>query len=431
MTTTFWIIAILLGVLAAVFVLLPLYTGRARQDDEGEIEPRDRTGINVGLYEERLAELREALEAGEIDQDAFDDLHAELQKNLLQDTGDNVDSSNPLQPGAGRLPLVLAALVPVFAIFAYSELGLSWGSIGDLELARELGTTSANPHDVSGIEQSVAKLAQRLRSQPDNDQGWFLLAQSYMNLELYQKAAEAYGHIAERYPQDPDISAYQAEALFMASGRLITPEVEALVAKTQELDPSNISMFEIRAMDAFTRGKPADAIKHFRGALAAGAQGERARMINEAIDTISDIMKESGMEAPEAATAQTTTAMAVPPARAIDVTVDIADAVQTDATESVFVFARALDGPPMPLAVQKMTVGALPTRVTLDSSMAMMEGMGLDDFDQVEVVARISSSGIANASAEDYEAVSPPVDLTTEQNSINLTIEKRRGERQP
>lgn len=425
MTTNFWIIAILLGAAAAAFVLLPLYRGRARQDDKGE----DRAGINVGLYEERLAELRDALDAGDIDQDAFDDLHAELQKNLLQDTGDYADAPGELKTGAGHLPVVLAALVPLFAIFAYSEFGLSWGAIGDLELAREFGATGGTPHEMSGMEQSVARLAKRLETQPDNDQGWFLLAQSYMNLELYGKAAEAYRHIAERYPEDPDISAYQAEALFMANGRLITPEVEALVSKTQELNPSNISMFEIRAMDAFTRGKPADAIKHFRGALAAGARGERASMINDAIGTIRNLMEERGMEVPDAEVALATPVVDIPPSRAIDVTVNVAEAVQTDSAASVFVFARAVNGPPMPLAVQKMTVDALPTRVTLDSSMAMMEGMGLNDFDQVEVVARISSSGIANASADDYEAVSAPVDLTTEQNSINLTIEKRRGER--
>ena len=79
----------------------------------------------------------------------------------------------------------------------------------------------------------------------------------------------------------------------------------------------------------------------------------------------------------------------------------------------------------MPLAVQRMTRADLPTLVTLDESMAMMQGMGLRNFDTVEVVARISSSGIANAGPEDYQALSAPIDLTGDIEVIKLNISKK------
>jgi cytochrome c-type biogenesis protein CcmH len=79
----------------------------------------------------------------------------------------------------------------------------------------------------------------------------------------------------------------------------------------------------------------------------------------------------------------------------------------------------------MPLAVQRLNVAGLPTLIKLDESMAMMKGMGLADFDQVQVVARISSSGIANASPDDYEVKSGKIDLTTSVPVIKLKIEKK------
>jgi cytochrome c-type biogenesis protein CcmH len=104
------------------------------------------------------------------------------------------------------------------------------------------------------------------------------------------------------------------------------------------------------------------------------------------------------------------------------VLVEIHPSVQVDPSARVFVFARALKGPPMPLAVKQMTVAALPQLITLDESMAMMAGMGLANFDEVQVVARISSSGIANVSPDDYQALSGPIDLTRENSVINLSI---------
>lgn len=111
--------------------------------------------------------------------------------------------------------------------------------------------------------------------------------------------------------------------------------------------------------------------------------------------------------------------------RRLEVLVEIAPGVQVDPQARVFVFARAMRGPPMPLAVQQMTVSALPRLVTLDGSMGMMAGMSLADFDQVQVVARISSTGIANVSPDDYQALSGAVDMTINNGVISLTLSQR------
>ena len=121
------------------------------------------------------------------------------------------------------------------------------------------------------------------------------------------------------------------------------------------------------------------------------------------------------------------TAKAQQPAkmRSLQVLVAVADTVESDPGAAVFVFARAANGAPMPLALRRLLRSDLPKRITLDGSMAMMAGMGLANFDQVQVVARISSAGIAKVSPDDYEARSATIDLTQEQGVITLMLEHR------
>ena len=95
----------------------------------------------------------------------------------------------------------------------------------------------------------------------------------------------------------------------------------------------------------------------------------------------------------------------------LTVNVILADrlAAGLDGSETLFVFARAAGGPPMPLAVARKRVSDLPLTVTLDDSMAMAPGMKLSNFDRVVVGARISASGTATAGSGDLQGFSQPV----------------------
>lgn len=90
---------------------------------------------------------------------------------------------------------------------------------------------------------------------------------------------------------------------------------------------------------------------------------------------------------------------------------------------TVFVFARAASGPPMPLAIQRLTAGQLPTTITLDDSNGMLPNMKLSDFPQVVIGARISRSGDPIAHSGDWQTVSQPVDVKRKE-AIALTIDQ-------
>lgn len=410
MTAAFWPLALLMAVVAAAFVLVPLFLRRG-----SDTEASDRTAVNVSIYSERLAELDQNLAAGDIDAETHAALKTELQKSLLGDTSQAQESA-PAGSDSKLVPLVFAALVPLFAIFAYAEFGLSWGAIADVELAAEM--SGADAHDATSMERSITRLAERLRNQPDNDDGWFLLAQSYVNLQRYGDAVRAFEHLLGRYPNDPTLIAYHARAMYFEDGRQMTPRVDAAITRVLERDPMNVTMLEIRAMDAFMKDDLETALTYFQRVLAAGVEGERAELIRRGIASIHS-------QRPDLAGGQDAGAAQEPVGRSIEIAVTIADGIDISPAAPVFIFARAVNGPPMPLAARRFTRGDLPLRLNLDESMAMTPGLGLANFDEVTVVARISTSGGPTASPDDFEARSGPINLAGEYGPVELLIERQ------
>ena len=445
MITNFWLIYVVLCLVAAGFVLIPLFRHRPTEDGQA-----DRSLLNVELYRERLAELENNQLEGEITAEQFASLKLELEQNLLSETAMR-DEGNPetavgnAMSGAQsrkipKLVLTAALLVPLFAVTSYSDFGLSWGAINDLEIASQFKTTS--PHDNDGMRGSILRLAKRLENQPENHDGWFLLGQSYMNLGEFEKSAGAYQHLLEKFPEDAGLSGYYAEALFLADDRKMTARVSKAIDAAFSLNPQNVAMLEIKAMNAFRRGDLGVAVTFFEKALATGVEGERAGLIQQAIARLraelgnkapppavmpAGPLAPLANSAPAAATKAATKAADTPsaPIRSVQLLVEVADTVESNPNDSVFVYAKANAGPPMPLAVERMRVADLPRLVTLDETMGMMQGMSLANFDAVILVARISSSGIANTSPDDFQAVSGVVDITSENPVIKLLIESR------
>ena len=436
----FWIFAVAMSLAAVAFVLVPGYLFRRHQVSG------DRKAANLSIFEERVADYDAMLANNEIDQGQYDTFILELKRNLLSDAAGDPAAGDPAAGDhkTGRLPFVFALLVPLLAFIAYSDLGLSWGAINDVALAESLRADS--PHDQAAMGENVDKLAKRLKSQPDNHEGWYMLGRSFLNMGRYDEASAAFAHLLETFTEDHSLYAFYAEALYMADGRVVTPRVAAAIEDTLALNPHDITMLEIKALGFYQRGELREAIGLFQRALAAGAEGERVDLINRAIVRIQEDLGDAPMmaedpavssapsEAPSNQTAQAdqtkvatlaTQDQSKAAVRTLKVLVEVADSVSMPANTPVFVFARAVAGPPMPLAVQRMTRADLPMLVTLDESMAMMQGMGLANFDSVQVVARISASGIANAGPDDYQALSGPIDVTNETEVIKLNISKQ------
>jgi cytochrome c-type biogenesis protein CcmH len=224
-------------------------------------------------------------------------------------------------------------------------------------------------------------------------------------LDRFAEAAVAYANAVKRSPPDAQLLADYADALAMAQGRRLEGEPERLIAQALKIDPKNIKALALAGTAAFER-------QDFKGAI---AQWRRildivppdSDMADSIRDSIADAEKLAGVVRPQPAPARA--AASVPGSVSGIVQLAPALAARVAPGDTVFVFARAAEGPRVPLAVLRKQAGELPAAFTLDDTMAMAAGMKLSDHPRVVVGARISKSGNAVPQPGDYEGLSAPV----------------------
>lgn len=381
----FWLAASLLLLVALAFLLIPLLRGRRAQAEE------DRTALNVALYQERLAELTTQRDAGTLDDAQLEAGRAEAARELLSDTeGAGDDRRSRLGRAA---PLVAALVLPFLALGLY----LHWGASDKVALTREFATA---PHS---IEEMTSRLERSVQAQPDSAEGWYFLGRTYMTQNRAADAAKAFEQAARLSDRQPEVLGQWAQALYFAGDKSLSPQVRSLADEALKKDPEEVTTLGLLGIAAFEDQKFADAIDYWgrlvavlpaddpsRGAIAGGIERARERMIEKG-------------ETPPPAVAPATAGVT------LKVKVDLSAAVkgQVKPDDSVFVFARAVSGPPMPLAVKRLKVSDLPSEVALSDADAMMPQLKLSAFPQVQLVARVSRAG--NATAGEWIGRSEPL----------------------
>lgn len=411
----FWLIAILLGLISSLFVLAPLLLGRSRSYSD------ERADINLSLYRERIGELDVVEDPGEVAA-----LELEAKKALLSDTADDQQSSFSLV-GDRRYSIAAALLVPIFALIVYADFGLGRGSLPDVGLAQAM--LESDPSDPAGYRYFIQQVEERVKQKPDDPDTLFLLARGYSNLGDYEKAVPAYEKLLVHFPADPNLLSQYAEMLYVLDGRKFTSRVLNAVDKALQVNPMDTTMLELRGIAAASAGDISLALTWLNRALQTGVTGRRAELIRSAITQLHSQAGMTDSGAPAVAGTSLKANVKAPgniekqmPGRALNVTVSASSSVGLPPDSAVFIYARAVNGPPAPLAVQRVRLEQLPMAITLDESMAMMPGMGLANFDQVVVIARVSASGQVTPAAGDYEVRSSALDLTGEIPPLELNI---------
>ena len=422
MNPSFWVLAACLALLAAAFLAWPLLRRPAEVDAAAD-ERQARDTENLEAYRVERSELDAARAAGGLTEDEHRALLVEIDRRLLQDaatdTGDAV-----YRPGGRRLLLVLAVLLPVFATLAYGVLGAA-----DAErLDAMLGQLEEAQDDASRAS-LIAGLLPLLESQargPDEDGAYrFLLARVYSGEQRYPEAAGTYAEVAGLYPQDASILAQHARSLYLAAGRKITPAVQEIIDRALAIDPAQMTLLGLLGMDRFQSGNFAGAVEAWEKLLAnlpddapdaavirGGVAEARARLA-------------AGGEAQAANPPVSGSVPAATDAVRLAVRVELAAELQAAPDTAVFVFARAVSGPPMPLAVARFLVSELPRTVILDDSMAMAPGLRLSGFPEVQVVARVSRGGDPVAQPGDYEGDAGPIPTAKGPQQVSVRIDRR------
>ena len=370
----FWLSAGLLCLVAVGFLLIPLLRGRKLQAEE------DRTALNVTLYQERLRELDLQHQAGTLDDARLQTARDEAARELLADT----EGSGEAKP-AGRLgrkvPMVMVLSIPLLGILLYTQ----FGAIDEVQRAR---TFVGEPRS---IEEMTARLEQAVQSNPEAPEGWYFLGRSYMAQERPVEAARAFEQAVKVAGREPELLGQWAQALYFAGGKQWTARLNELTGEALQADPEEVTSLGLLGIAAYEEQRFQDAIGYWERLVAVLPEGDPSR---QAIaGGIARARQEIDPQAGGAAAAQT------PEIGSLQVRVELADSLRDKVQpgDTVFVFARAASGPPMPLAVKRLTVADLPAQVSLSDGDAMMPELKLSAFDQVQLVARISRAGDAKS----------------------------------
>jgi len=387
--------AVMLGVaLAWVFVPLLARTKRAGLAPEA---------ANLSVLRDQLGELDADLARGTLTRERYEQSRVELERRVLEE----VKPQLPAKAGAATTAsvwtaAVLGTLIPVAAVVLYLAVGTPTAVLP------QTSASSGPQHEVTRetLEAMVAKLLAHLERSPEDAQGWTLLARSYYVLGRHAEAARAYDRAVALIPRDADLLADYADALGVAQGRSLQGKPSELVRRALEIDPNHWKALALAGTAAFDRKDYRQAIAYWerlQRVVAPDSEMGRAMEANIAEARELGGIKVAGNAAPKAA--------AAPAGARVAGRVSLAQALVGKAApgDTVFIFARAAGGPPMPLAVLRKQVQDLPVEFALDDSMAMAPSLKLSGFSEVIVGARISRSGSATPQRGDLQGLSKPV----------------------
>src|ERR1700712_2048264 len=229
----FWVGAGLLLLVALSFLLIPLLRGRRPQTEE------DRTALNVALYEERLTELQEQQAEGVLSATQMASGRAEAARELLADT-EGAAATRVSRLGK-PLPLLVAVLVPVMGLVLY----LHFGASDKVELTREFAQPPGS------LAQMTDRLERAVKAQPDSAESIYFLARTYMAQDRPADAANMFGRAVALAGRQPELPVQWAQALYFASNKAWTEQIQALSDEALKLDPKEVTSLGLKGINAF------------------------------------------------------------------------------------------------------------------------------------------------------------------------------------
>lgn len=420
--TLMWVIMTMMAMAGAMLVLLPLLKFRPRKDVSSEV-------MNSLLYRDRLQELEADLQQGRVEQTEFSQLKSELELTLLEDVAVGQKDQGARSTGGKAIMWPLLVLIPVLA------LGLYWKEGFTPEVKGWLASEGRNNQivgsmlagDFGSLEKQKVELPELIRAlqghvqkSPNDARSWYLLGVSYMQVRMPEQAELAFTRALSLDESNVDYVLGYTQASVMLNGEL-TPHLRQTVLSIIQRHPENPKPYMTLGMAAFQGGDFAGAIEIWERYLHRPDPDEKAAdLLQRSIDVAKKQMESAGQSVAESGAADTSKPT-------LKVTVTIAEDVrkQVSSSDTLFIYAKAVNGPPMPLAVVRQPVGNWPVETQLSDANAMTPMATLSKFNEVVVQARISSTGNAIPQSGDWIGPTQVLKLQPGEQSVALVISSR------
>lgn len=400
----YWGAMLALLAVASVFALWPVL----RPVPDNLQAEEDHESDNISLFEQRQAELQAELDAGNLSAADYAAQDAELQRALYMDL-QNPSQQPTFNSAGGYLLLAAALMVPVAAWFTYAELGASDG----MQQRDNMFATRAIMQNAETLEQMVVDLESHLQANEDNPEGWFILANTYMQANNPEAGLQAFvkakTFAPEGSPQQAAILGQYAQALFFVDGAF-NERVNAAIGEAMQANPDDVSALSLLGIQAFEAQNFAAAIQFWERALSNAGDGDGARSLQAGIANAKRQLA-GGNEA-------------LAQGASIKVAIRLATGLLApDAPNAVlFVYAREA-GQRMPLLAARLNPSDLPMTVSLDNSLALQQGTDLANYKQLDVFAHIAKQGTPGQQAGDMVGQVLAVSVAS-QEVVDLAIDQ-------
>jgi cytochrome c-type biogenesis protein CcmH len=374
-STLFWIIVLGLVLLALVMLMPALLNKQPIVDDAHQQR-------NIKIARQRLAELKQQLQESVLTQQQFDEQYTELQLMLNDDLQAAVEVQATMKQGRWVIPM-LAILLPTASLLLY-------GMLGETHALQKAELQTNEVKAAENVSQMISKLEQRLAENPADAEGWKMLGRSYSFLQQYQKAADVYAQLYRLQPEDTEIILQYANNLAMARNGRMVGEPATLITKVLQRQPENPNALWLMGMAKVEEGNYGEAKQNWQKLLSIlPADSESLLQVQQMLAAL-DVEQAKQQSAG--------------PSVEINVQVDIDPVLKANLspTSTVFIYAQAVNGPKMPLAIVRKQAADLPVKTVLNDGVAMQGSSKLGEHQQLRIVARVSPSG---------QAMSQPGDL--------------------
>ncbi len=338
---------------------------------------------NIALGKQKKIELQNDLEQGLIDQEQFDQALEDISSTLaleLNQAHTKISNQSNVNIWAG----VVIVLLPVFAISVYYNLS-NYTPVSQ-------AAVSADSQPLS-LEQSAAKIKQHLDDNPGDFEAWKMLGITYFELGKVKLSLDAYEQAYQINSQDPRLLVEYASAMISANDDQFVGRPVKFIKQALELDPN--------APDAL----------YLAGMFAASVQDfELAKALwNKALNALPE--QSSDRQALVSILQELSRVESGNISNTVTVKVEISDKILAarSADDYLMIYAKATQGRPMPIAIQKLPIKAFTGQIVLSDMNSVMSEKLLSQYDEALVVVRISTTGSAMKQADDLQVVSEVV----------------------
>ena len=441
--TSFWVVAGILTIGALLFIVPTLLSkGISRT---GVI----RKAANVSIYRDQLAELESDLRSDVLSKEQYDQSKRELQQRMVQDVPEEESLASMVIAGSHRGNIatitVIMLAIPLMAVSLYLWIGNTKGLTPQPipeQQSPMSGSESESGHQ--NFSSVLDSLIARLREQPDDVEGWIMLGRTYAIMQRFNEAKIAYERVVALSPESPELLVDYADIVAMTNGGSLQGEPMELVNKALSLSPKNPKALALAGTAAFEQKNFKQAANYWEKLLVQiPPESKLAQSVKESITEAKSLASGKGSTmagmqnqaatsnqnspppaSPAATTSQNAGAAGTASATltgTVTLSATLAGKVSPD--DTLFIFARATEGPPMPRAISVKKVRDLPASFLLTDGMGARPDLKISNVPQLIISARITKSGKAMPESGDLQGFSQKV--KPGDKNINIVIDQQ------